>query len=391
LRGSSLATRLKLEIALSDANSDRLRHSRRNEDMIEECANDLETEYVVLKAKLKMLRRAAQGSERRFLDRLRADLDVMGTSFHFKWQERIKRLAKRFAGYQYGPPITEESIRRWLGQFRSPIRMECALHLLDNLEVVSFEAYTAAVRAFDQKNLAPANRRLVYADLLVVAESTPILQSIFRKAMQGCGRVVNAENCAHIKQMLSGKSPLFMGNVCLLADDIIGSGKQYVTVLKALLDDQDLNEKDKAKYFARQQRLGRVLGKRFSELEGYLVVYAACACGLEKVASFFRERCSRMTLATLFGRTPQKCFEANQNFRGERLFQSNEELRDAMSMCCETGRQLWNEENALGFEDSQQLIVFSHNIPNNTLPIFWKRGLYNGQPWVPLFERPGKG
>lgn len=41
----------------------------------------------------------------------------------------------------------------------------------------------------------------------------------------------------------------------------------------------------------------------------------------------------------------------------------------------------------LGWDNDQALIAFEHNIPNNTLPIFWATGNYKGKRWQPLYER----
>lgn len=46
----------------------------------------------------------------------------------------------------------------------------------------------------------------------------------------------------------------------------------------------------------------------------------------------------------------------------------------------------------LGYRDGQLLIGFTHNTPDNTLPIFWNEGQVRGQvvPWKPIFVRYDK-
>ena len=48
------------------------------------------------------------------------------------------------------------------------------------------------------------------------------------------------------------------------------------------------------------------------------------------------------------------------------------------------------KERSLGYGNSQKLIVFFYNTPTSTLPIFWKKGNYNGKEWKPLFPRREK-
>lgn len=52
------------------------------------------------------------------------------------------------------------------------------------------------------------------------------------------------------------------------------------------------------------------------------------------------------------------------------------------------GRQLW-PEHPLGYNDGQLLLGFTHNIPNNTLPIVWKGERRDGR-WSPIFPRYSK-
>ena len=55
-------------------------------------------------------------------------------------------------------------------------------------------------------------------------------------------------------------------------------------------------------------------------------------------------------------------------------------------MCWKYGKTMLGEKHALGFEDSQLLLGFHHNIPDNTLPIMWFDGP-DRVPWKPIFRR----
>ncbi len=48
------------------------------------------------------------------------------------------------------------------------------------------------------------------------------------------------------------------------------------------------------------------------------------------------------------------------------------------------GSKIW-PDHALGYKDGQLLIGFSHNTPDNTLPVFWYDG--NNPPWAAAFLR----
>lgn len=50
------------------------------------------------------------------------------------------------------------------------------------------------------------------------------------------------------------------------------------------------------------------------------------------------------------------------------------------------------KRHPLGWEDSEALVVFPDNTPNNTLPILWKAGAkVDGKEWHPLFPRHDRG
>ncbi len=68
-------------------------------------------------------------------------------------------------------------------------------------------------------------------------------------------------------------------------------------------------------------------------------------------------------------------------------FETADERLRAREIAHRYGCQL-EKKWPLGYENSEALIVFPDNVPNNSLPILYKQGkLTNGQDWVPLFPR----
>lgn len=56
----------------------------------------------------------------------------------------------------------------------------------------------------------------------------------------------------------------------------------------------------------------------------------------------------------------------------------------AEAFCRRYGTALW-PNHPLGYRDSQLLIGFRHNVPDNTLPVFWFDSA--NPPWTPMFRR----
>lgn len=56
----------------------------------------------------------------------------------------------------------------------------------------------------------------------------------------------------------------------------------------------------------------------------------------------------------------------------------------AEHMCRHYGDQIFDDP--LGYDDCQLLLAFSHNTPDNTLPVFWGDDA-DGEPWTPIFKR----
>lgn len=54
----------------------------------------------------------------------------------------------------------------------------------------------------------------------------------------------------------------------------------------------------------------------------------------------------------------------------------------------------WNqqriEQAALGYNDSQQMVILKSSVPTYTITAFWAEGQYNNNEWKPLFKRTRK-
>jgi len=69
------------------------------------------------------------------------------------------------------------------------------------------------------------------------------------------------------------------------------------------------------------------------------------------------------------------------------IFSTFEERERALEIAKRIGTVL-EPKWPLGWENSEALVVFPENIPNNSLPILYKEGRkYQERPWTPLFPR----
>ena len=87
-------------------------------------------------------------------------------------------------------------------------------------------------------------------------------------------------------------------------------------------------------------------------------------------------------------------FELDDSFKcfsdESRYFKSLEQLPIskgfAESFCKKYGERLFGPEHALGYKNGQMLMGFSHNVPDNTLPIIWD----DSANWTPIMKRYSK-
>jgi hypothetical protein len=147
----------------------------------------------------------------------------------------------------------------------------------------------------------------------------------------------------------------------VFVDDVCGSGETAVRYTDFL---QDVQAKNKdARFF-------------------YYALFAA-ADGLKRV----REE-------SIFGANSGAVFELDETYkciskrsRYLSVVPDGVDADNVRSLIEAYGRLLW-PEHPLGYEDSQLLLGFHHNTPDNTIPMIWMDEANGAQvPWHPAFRR----
>jgi len=143
-------------------------------------------------------------------------------------------------------------------------------------------------------------------------------------------------------------------------DDFCGSGKQGAEYSRDLVED-----------------IKRLNPHAFV---AYYVLFATTQ-GINRIRSntLFDEAKAIYELDSSF-----KCFSSESRYF--RTKESEVDLGFCEQMCRQHGETLVGGTHALGFDDSQLLIGFHHNTPDNTLPIIWfdEPGKVS---WIPIFRR----
>jgi hypothetical protein len=146
----------------------------------------------------------------------------------------------------------------------------------------------------------------------------------------------------------------------IFIDDFCGTGKQGTEYSRALVE--DIKRLDATAFVA------------------YYTLFGTVA-GMERVRD-----------ETLFDEA-RAIYELDESFRcfssESRFFKTAPAVIDqgfCEQMCRAYGERMLPPEHALGYDDSQLLIGFHHNTPDNTVPVMW----YDEPgttPWTPIFRR----
>jgi hypothetical protein len=151
----------------------------------------------------------------------------------------------------------------------------------------------------------------------------------------------------------------------VFVDDFIGSGKQATREIHRFLEQAP---------WLRERRI-------------YYCALLGFSDGIARIRDEFRS----FDISVTVGETLRDADRAFSIHNG--IWQSEKERKEGQSWAEDIGLQLVTgryenpEKHCLGWDDSQALMAFHYNTPNNTLPLFWSTGNVNDKPWTPLVTR----
>lgn len=270
-----------------------------------------------------------------------------------------------------GSKVDVKRFHDWILQFGDQERL-LACKLFDALEVYDEDKMRKGWADIFDKKLPPEVKagQVVYIGTGHGAKSGRICPYYFR---QGVSTLPEYKSYFEPKKVFRDIAEFENANLGLskphyvvFLDDFIGTGGQAVDFLNW--------------YFEKYLWL-----KKAS-------VYYCALCGFEKAVNDVKAGLGNRVDDVIVGKM---LFEKDRAFSPESpLWESKETRIEAKEWAEEIGRQVVPDKppydpdrDKLGWYGCQALITFHHNIPSDTLPIFWGNGERKGRKWIPLQKR----
>ena len=272
-------------------------------------------------------------------------------------------------GLYQGSPITTTHVRAWLDQFEYNTEQKLMFNLLKNIRFYDLPKIKEAFRSLHstvQESIAQkggvrsADRRDRRDDILLsnfgsLAQSGSSYARIY--ANENKIYVDNAVSFDKISDVLEEKSHI---KAIVFVDDIIASGNSAVYSLNTL------NE---------------ICGELLEKQE--VKIFISAICGLDHIGIENLENAIKNVPFEAEVIVSYLLIERDQCFSPvSEVFGSSDERERAKRIVLEYGRSLIRKY-PLGYKNSQLLVAFHDNCPNNTLPILW----CESRKWIPLFKR----
>ena len=274
--------------------------------------------------------------------------------------DRITSILNNWKFYQSDTPGKFEKkyieIKDWLSNFEIS-EIEDALKILENTDYYKYEDFKNLISDLSEKikkELLEKNLSNVY--FFGLGEYSSDSGTNFLYEFQRAMKINNSYfPLLTIEDFINGKSNSEIDAI-VFVDDIIGSGNQALTFFK----------------------------KNLSKIS-VPIYYISLFC-LKKGFENLNENAGFKKIFT------GKMISDEERFFSDKIniFQDDVEKERIMSICQKYGEKLY-PKHPLGYDDSQLLIAFEYNTPNNTLPIIWSSTNNESSNietiWHPIFER----
>ena len=273
-------------------------------------------------------------------------------------------------GLYRGSEITPIHVRAWIEQFEYKTEQRLMFNLLKH------------VRFYDQPQIRErfhGLHRMVQEDVAKrggistwdgrTRRNDILLSSFGSLAQSGSSytriyahenkiTVHNVANFDNIPEVLQKNNHI---KAIVFVDDIIASGESAVGAL---------------------DKLNNMCGELIRDKQVRVFISAICGLhiGIEKLENAIKNVLfdAEIIVSDFLIQTDQ-CFSDQSE-----VFSSSSERDRDKQIALEYGKKL--KQRPLGYKDSQLLVAFHDNCPNNTLPILWKE-LTGKVKWTPLFKR----
>jgi AAA+ ATPase superfamily predicted ATPase len=275
----------------------------------------------------------------------------------------ISTLVQKWDLYR-GQKICDSQVRDWLNQFQNNKEKIVAFELLKNISFYSevkirekLSVIHEAIRrriVFSHEKSKKVRKDIVISCLGTASKSGATTLRMY--ASENKITTHNIKNFSDIKKTITADQNI---SAIVFVDDMLATGGSIVSGLKELED-----------------QCGDLISSRG------IVVVVGVICGMiDGVEKLENETFSFDVESVVCDVLPteSKVFSEKSD-----VFKDESERKFAATVSSKYGTQL-QKMHPLGYEDSQLLIVFKDNCPNNSLPILWCSS--NKPKWTPLFPR----
>jgi uncharacterized protein len=278
--------------------------------------------------------------------------------------DEIVRLTQHWGPYK-GRSVSSDDVRAWLEQFGRNSDQRLMFRILQNLRFYSEDEIRTRMKVVHGIVVRGLVERVTH-------KQVKRWQSLAISYLDGPGKsgsrfaklYIDENDIYHeslieknqLKGLLAKRDDI---QALVFVDDFVGSGRSAAEYLQA---------------FARE------CGN--SILANRIRVFFVAVCGFDAGREYMREALKSETIRINIHFCESfddsaKCFSEKSN-----VFASESDKARAKELATIKGALLCKPA-PLGYSDSEALVVFSHNCPNNTLPILWEKT----RTWLPLFRR----